>query len=72
MHMIANNRAPLAGTTPVDILSLPNRPGVLCRFPVIGGYCGAASGTHMYCQAHHAIMYRETDHKFRMPKEARL
>jgi len=71
MEMIENNRPPLAGTTPISILDLPNRPGVLCRFPVVGGYCGQPSGDKTHCKAHHGIMYRETD-KIRMPKEARL
>lgn len=74
MHMIQNNRAPLAGTTPVDILALPNRIRVMCRFPVDLdghlGYCGIPSGDRMYCETHHAVMYRPTE-KFRMPKEAR-
>ncbi len=72
MHMINNNRPPLAGKVPVDIMGLPNRPGVLCRFPVIGGYCGVASGDKMYCRDHDAIMYRETEHKIRVPKGVRL
>lgn len=72
MHMIENNRAPLAGTTPISILHLPNRPGVLCRFPVVGGYCGLSSGDKMYCPDHHRIVYRPAEGKFRMPKEARL
>lgn len=72
MHMINNNRPPLAGTVPVDIMGLPNRPGVLCRFPVIGGYCGASSGDKMYCRDHDALMYRETEHKIRVPKGVRL
>lgn len=71
MAMIETNRPPLAGTTPISILDLPNRLGVVCRFPVIGGYCGVKSGDQMYCKTHHAVMYRETD-KLRMPKEARL
>jgi hypothetical protein len=71
MAMIENNRPPLAGTTPISILDLPNRLGVVCRFPVIGGYCGVPCGDKAHCPTHHAIMYRETD-KLRMPKEARL
>lgn len=71
MHMIENNRAPLPGIDPIIILDLPNRPGVKCRFPVQGGYCGATSGDRMYCKTHHAVMYRPTE-KMRMPREARL
>lgn len=70
MHMIENNRPPLPGMIPVDILHLPQRPGVRCRFPVVGGYCGAPSGDKTHCPTHHEIMYRPTE-KIRMPKEAR-
>jgi len=76
MDMIENNRAPLAGMTPVDIMGLPSRPGVLCRFPVdmdgIMGYCGIRCGDKMYCPDHYRVMYRPSEGKFRMPKEARL
>lgn len=70
LDMINSDRAPLAGTVPIDILALPNRPGVRCRFPVTGGYCGAPSGDHTYCPTHHAIAYRPAE-RMRMPKEAR-
>lgn len=70
MHMIENNRQPLAGVVPVGIMGLPIRPGGLCRFPVTGGYCGIECGDKMYCVDHHAIMYRPSE-KLRMPKEAR-
>lgn len=70
LHMINNERPPLAGAAPIPITALPNRPGVLCRFPVTGGYCGVACGDKMYCLNHHAVMYRQTE-KLRMPKEAR-
>jgi hypothetical protein len=50
-------RPPLPGITPIGILSLPGRAGVLCRFPVIGGYCGAPSGEKMYCADHHGFVY---------------
>lgn len=70
MHMIDNNRAPLAGVVPISLLDLPNREGVRCRFPVDGGYCGAQSGDRMYCESHERIVYKVTD-KIRMPREAR-
>lgn len=70
LDMINRERPPLAGTTPIPITALPNRPGVRCRFPVDGGYCGAPSGEHVYCPTHHAIAYKPAE-KFRMPKEAR-
>lgn len=56
-------RPPIEGTTPIGILQLPNRPGVLCRFPVVGGYCGQASGENTYCETHSAFAYnrRETN-----------
>lgn len=71
-HMINNNRPPLAGIAPTALIDLPTREGVVCRFPVVGGYCGAASGDAMYCKTHHAIMYRPETQKLRVPKEARL
>lgn len=58
-HWIDHNRPPLAGVTPIGILDLPNRSGVRCRFPVIGGYCGADSGEHTYCEAHREFAYRK-------------
>lgn len=70
MDMIARNRPPLPWTKPIGILDLPSRPGVRCRFPVTGGYCGVECGDKMYCVDHHAIMYRPSD-PMRMPREAR-
>lgn len=58
-HWINHNRTPLAGVTPINILDLPNRAGVRCRFPVIGGYCGADSGDYTYCEAHREFTYRK-------------
>lgn len=55
--MIANNRPPIDGIAPISLLELPNREGVMCRFPVIGGYCGAPSGERMYCDHHHRYVY---------------
>lgn len=77
MDMINGERRPLAGTTPIDILSLPNRAGVLCRFPVTGEggkmmYCGASCGEQVYCLTHYRIAYRPTETKIKVPKEARL
>lgn len=45
---------PLPGTTPISILDLPNRSGVVCRWPVEGGFCGMPSGEHVYCPVHDA------------------
>lgn len=61
--MIASNRPPIDGIEPISLLELPNRPGIKCRFPVIGGYCGAPSGERMYCEHHHRYVYspREAD-----------
>lgn len=75
MDAINSERPPLAGTVPIDILSLPNRSGVRCRFPVAGEgtnmmYCGAACGDKAYCPTHWAMAYKPTE-KLRMPKEAR-
>lgn len=60
---IDENRPPLAGTVPIGIMDLPGRSGVLCRFPVVGGYCGQASGDHTYCETHRRYAYkaREVD-----------
>ena len=63
MDMIARNRPPLPWTKPVGILAMPNRPGVLCRFPVDGDggkmmYCGVPSGDHTYCTDHKKLAYR--------------
>lgn len=70
-QMIDGNRPPLPGCAPVPLIELPNRPGVMCRFPVEGGYCGAGCGDAMYCDTHQAIMYRPAN-KIQVPKEARL
>lgn len=72
MAMIEGNRPPLAGTTPISILDLPSRSGVLCRWPVIGGYCGAKSGDKVFCETHARIAYTQSDHKIRVPKGVRL
>lgn len=55
--MITTNRPPLAGIVPISILELPMRPGVRCRFPVEGGYCGADSGDQVYCPTHDRICH---------------
>lgn len=70
-RMITTNRPPLAGVKPISILDLPYRSGTLCRFPVEGGYCGAASNDQVYCPTHHRICHVDTG-KMHMPKEARL
>ena len=54
---IHTERRPLAGTVPIRLIDLPSRAGVLCRFPVQGGYCGQPSGEAMYCDGHHRFMY---------------
>lgn len=58
---IDNERPPIAGTTPISILDLPNRDVGVCRFPVIGGYCGLACGETVYCETHYryAHVHRE-------------
>lgn len=70
LAMITSNRPPLPGSSPVTMADLPTRTGVMCRFPVVGGYCGLSCGDEMYCKEHKTIMYRPVE-KFRMPKEAR-
>lgn len=57
LHLIENPRPPLKGVPPISMLELPGRPGIRCRFPVQGGYCGASSGEHMYCRAHWPRVY---------------
>lgn len=57
--LINNNRPPLPGCPPMPILALPWRAGEVCRFPVQGGACGAA--THdgkPYCPTHYALAYK--------------
>lgn len=56
--LINELRPPLPGTTPLTILELPNRPNVVCRFPVEGGYCGQPSGEFTYCETHQRLAYR--------------
>lgn len=68
--MINNNRPPLPGHMPQPMTALPNKAGVMCRFPVQGGWCGASSGEKMYCEAHQEIMYRPAE-KLRVPKGVR-
>lgn len=63
MEMINGNRPPLAGTVPVSLVDLPSRKGVMCRWPVIGGYCGAACGDDMYCKDHATFAYRPAQKK---------
>lgn len=48
---------PLDGYPPISMLELPERAGKLCRYPVLGGYCGAPSGAEMYCTAHQRRIY---------------
>lgn len=62
---------PIDGHVPIGIMDLPSRPGVRCRFPVVGGYCGAPSDEKTYCEHHMAIAYRPVE-KLRMPKDARF
>lgn len=59
-ELIGSNREPLAGLEPVSILDLPNREGGVCRFPVVGGYCGAAVlvDGRPYCVEHYAVAYK--------------
>lgn len=59
--LIRNNRPPLDGIAPVSVLDIRprNSKANQCRFPVLGGLCGADCGTAMYCETHHAIMYRQ-------------
>lgn len=64
------DREPLPGVEPISILDLPNRPGIRCRFPVVGGYCGADCGEHTYCQEHRAIAYIPALPKPRPPRGA--
>lgn len=52
------DREPLPGTKPITMLELPNRVGVACRFPVVGGYCGCPCGDRMYCPDHYPLVYR--------------
>lgn len=54
------DRPPMPGTTPVSILDLPNRPGVKCRFPVQGGYCGIECGENVYCPTHHGYTHTKS------------
>jgi len=66
LAMINGDRPPLAGVTPIDIMALPLRQGVRCRFPVTGDggkmmYCGASSGDHSYCEPHRAIAYKPVE-----------
>ena len=58
-------REPIRGTTPISILELPNRPGVKCRFPVKGGYCGRPSGDQTYCPTHYRLAYTAPKEKAR-------
>lgn len=55
---IHTERPPLPGTVPVRMIDLPTREGGMCRFPVIGGYCGVHTGEDKYCEAHHRFMYQ--------------
>lgn len=43
---------PLSGSSPITIMDLPPRSGVVCRWPVAGGYCGLPSGEAVYCATH--------------------
>lgn len=54
---IDQDRPPLPGATPISIMDLPNREGIVCRFPVQGGFCGVASGDHTYCETHRRYAY---------------
>jgi hypothetical protein len=54
---INGNRDPLPGVVPVALIDLPSREHGVCRFPVVGGYCGLTCGDARYCPDHHAIMF---------------
>lgn len=57
-ELIDGRRPPIPEVgPPIDIMQLPQRPGIRCRFPVQGGYCGAPSGDATYCAAHSRIAY---------------
>lgn len=55
---IHTERPPLPGAVPVRLIDLPTREGGMCRFPVIGGYCGIPTGEDKYCEAHHRFIYQ--------------
>lgn len=56
--LLTNLREPIHGP-PVSILGLPDRPGKVCRFLVVGGYCGhpsAEDGASSWCEEHERIV----------------
>lgn len=55
---LREDRPPLASAArPLTILELPWREVGVCRFPVIGGYCGNKCGEYTYCESHRSIAY---------------
>lgn len=61
---VHQNRPPLpladrvGPTRPVPLLALPNREKGVCRFPVIGGFCGQPCGDDVsVCTGHEVYFY---------------
>lgn len=55
---VHQNRPPLPDCAPVTLLNLPNREKGVCRFPVVGGYCGQLCDDNMsVCLGHEGYFY---------------
>lgn len=64
--------ASLGDAKPISLMDLPDRPGVLCRWPVTGGYCGLPSGDRTYCSDHHKMAFRQpTEGEIRTEKSVK-
>lgn len=73
VRLINELRPPLAGTTPVGILDLPNRDKGICRFPVVGGHCGQpCDDDTSTCEAHERFAFSpEAQERLRVRREKR-